>query len=193
MSVKSKPVDGVATPTGSKSSRDRLPWRHVGRRRRPRPTILGRNVRAMEIVGVEGLPEIDAGADLAALIAAARRASPTATSSSSRRRSCPRPRAARSSWTTSTPSAFATEWATPVGQGPARRRGRAARVDADRAQVGPVLITETHHGFVCANSGVDQSLERRRTAGSCCCPIDPDASARRLRERLRRRSAPTSP
>ena len=24
-------------------------------------------------------------------------------------------------------------------------------------QVGPVLITETHHGFVCANSGVDQS------------------------------------
>ena len=24
-------------------------------------------------------------------------------------------------------------------------------------QLGPVLITETHHGFVCANSGVDQS------------------------------------
>ena len=23
--------------------------------------------------------------------------------------------------------------------------------------VGPVLITETHHGFVCANSGIDQS------------------------------------
>ena len=30
--------------------------------------------------------------------------------------------------------------------------------------VGPVLITETHHGFVCANSGVDQSVERRRRA-----------------------------
>ena len=24
-------------------------------------------------------------------------------------------------------------------------------------QIGPVLITETHHGFICANSGVDQS------------------------------------
>jgi coenzyme F420-0:L-glutamate ligase/coenzyme F420-1:gamma-L-glutamate ligase len=46
--------------------------------------------------------------------------------------------------------------------------------------VGPVLITETHHGFVCANSGVDQSSSG--AAGrAVLLPEDPDASARRLR------------
>ena len=47
--------------------------------------------------------------------------------------------------------------------------------------VGPVLITETHHGFVCANSGIDQSSSG--AAGRVVLlPEDPDASARRLRE-----------
>jgi coenzyme F420-0:L-glutamate ligase/coenzyme F420-1:gamma-L-glutamate ligase len=46
-----------------------------------------------------------------------------------------------------------------------------------------VLITETHHGFVCANSGVDAS----NVAGEetvLMLPRDPDASARRIRARL---------
>ena len=44
--------------------------------------------------------------------------------------------------------------------------------------VGPVLITETHHGFVCANSGIDQSSSG--AAGRVVLlPEDPDASARR--------------
>ena len=47
-----------------------------------------------------------------------------------------------------------------------------------------VLIVETHHGFVCANAGVDQS-----NAGAedtvVLLPIDPDASAARLRDALR--------
>ena len=46
---------------------------------------------------------------------------------------------------------------------------------------GPILITETHHGFVCANSGVDQSSSG--AAGRVVVlPEDPDASARRLRD-----------
>jgi coenzyme F420-0:L-glutamate ligase/coenzyme F420-1:gamma-L-glutamate ligase len=46
------------------------------------------------------------------------------------------------------------------------------------------LITETHHGFVCANSGVDQSSSG--AAGrALLLPLDPDASARRIREGLR--------
>ncbi len=49
-----------------------------------------------------------------------------------------------------------------------------------RAEHG-VLISVTHHGFVCANAGVDQS-----NAGGAdelvLLPEDPDASARRLRE-----------
>ena len=47
-----------------------------------------------------------------------------------------------------------------------------------------VLISETHHGFVCANAGVDRS-----NAGAAdtviLLPVDPDASAARLRESLR--------
>ncbi|WP_298818705.1 coenzyme F420-0:L-glutamate ligase [Chloroflexus sp.] len=46
-----------------------------------------------------------------------------------------------------------------------------------------VLITETHHGFVCANSGVDESnVDGGRRLS--LLPVDPDASAARLREAL---------
>ena len=47
----------------------------------------------------------------------------------------------------------------------------------------------THHGFVCANAGVDARTSRRRSV--CLLPVDPDASAaaaaRRSRGRPRRR------
>jgi coenzyme F420-0:L-glutamate ligase / coenzyme F420-1:gamma-L-glutamate ligase len=47
-----------------------------------------------------------------------------------------------------------------------------------------VLITETRHGFVCANSGVDLSnVDGGRSA--VLLPTDPDASAARLRLQLR--------
>jgi coenzyme F420-0:L-glutamate ligase / coenzyme F420-1:gamma-L-glutamate ligase len=49
----------------------------------------------------------------------------------------------------------------------------------------PVLIVETHHGFVCANAGVDQSNLPGGDVVSLL-PRDPDGSARRLAERLRR-------
>ena len=47
-----------------------------------------------------------------------------------------------------------------------------------------VLITETHHGLICANSGVDES----NVAGGqvvCLLPLDPDASAAHLRAQIR--------
>lgn len=47
-----------------------------------------------------------------------------------------------------------------------------------------VLITETRHGFVCANAGVDHSNVDGRHA-LALLPLDPDASADRLRARLR--------
>jgi coenzyme F420-0:L-glutamate ligase/coenzyme F420-1:gamma-L-glutamate ligase len=46
-----------------------------------------------------------------------------------------------------------------------------------------VLITETRHGYVCANSGVDHSNVGSDTLA--LLPVDPDASAVRLRSRLR--------
>lgn len=48
-----------------------------------------------------------------------------------------------------------------------------------RAERG-VLITETHHGFVCANAGIDSSNLRDPDTVSLL-PEDPDASARRIR------------
>ena len=47
-----------------------------------------------------------------------------------------------------------------------------------------VLICETHHGFVCANAGVDLS-NAPGPETAVLLPVDPDASARRLREALR--------
>jgi coenzyme F420-0:L-glutamate ligase / coenzyme F420-1:gamma-L-glutamate ligase len=48
-----------------------------------------------------------------------------------------------------------------------------------------VLITQTRHGFVCANSGVDLSnVDGGQSA--VLLPRDPDASARRLRFRLKK-------
>jgi coenzyme F420-0:L-glutamate ligase / coenzyme F420-1:gamma-L-glutamate ligase len=46
-----------------------------------------------------------------------------------------------------------------------------------------VLITETRHGFICANAGVDHSNVGRGTL--TLLPVDPDASANQLCERLR--------
>jgi coenzyme F420-0:L-glutamate ligase / coenzyme F420-1:gamma-L-glutamate ligase len=43
-----------------------------------------------------------------------------------------------------------------------------------------VLISETHHGFVCANAGVDASNAGEEET-VIMLPLDPDASARRLR------------
>jgi len=50
-----------------------------------------------------------------------------------------------------------------------------------------VLITETRHGFVCANAGVDRSNTGGREL-LVLLPEHPDESARRLRESLRERS-----
>lgn len=45
-----------------------------------------------------------------------------------------------------------------------------------------VIITETRHGFVCANSGIDQSNVGEGLVA--LLPVDPDESARRIRRKL---------
>jgi coenzyme F420-0:L-glutamate ligase / coenzyme F420-1:gamma-L-glutamate ligase len=51
----------------------------------------------------------------------------------------------------------------------------------------PLVIAETRHGFVCASAGVDAS-NAPRPGALVLLPLDPDASARRLRDRLRERT-----
>jgi coenzyme F420-0:L-glutamate ligase/coenzyme F420-1:gamma-L-glutamate ligase len=81
------------------------------------------------------------------------------------------------------PSAFAVQWGTANGTDPRvvelvlRESRRIVRMDRG------VLIVETHQGFVCANAGVDLS----NVAGgevATLLPVDPDASARRIRAGL---------
>jgi coenzyme F420-0:L-glutamate ligase/coenzyme F420-1:gamma-L-glutamate ligase len=49
---------------------------------------------------------------------------------------------------------------------------------------GPLLITETQHGFICASAGVDHS-NAPGPGMLVLLPIDPDASARVIRDRVR--------
>ena len=81
------------------------------------------------------------------------------------------------------PSALAKGYAARWGKDPRqievvfRESRRIVRMDRG------VVISETHHGFVCANAGVDASnVPGEDTV--CLLPVDPDRSAARLREAL---------
>jgi coenzyme F420-0:L-glutamate ligase / coenzyme F420-1:gamma-L-glutamate ligase len=67
---------------------------------------------------------------------------------------------------------------------PASEKEEAVQAESVRVlrRLGDMLISETKHGFVCANAGVDSS----NVVGDniCLLPIDPDASARSIRSRI---------
>ena len=73
----------------------------------------------------------------------------------------------------------------PVGAD--RARSHAALVEQESARVlrrrGDLVVSETRHGFVCANAGVDLSNVEPGLAS--LLPTDPDRSARRIRDALR--------
>ena len=52
-----------------------------------------------------------------------------------------------------------------------------------------LIMTETRHGFVCANAGVD--LSNVESGRAVLLPVDPDRSARRIRDGLRARTGVT--
>jgi coenzyme F420-0:L-glutamate ligase / coenzyme F420-1:gamma-L-glutamate ligase len=139
-------------------------------------------VTGLQVVPVEGLPEIGAGDDLGALIAGAvelaDRDIVVVTS-----KIVSKAEGAVVELHTVEPSAFAGEFGRRWQKDPRvvevvlRQASRVVRM------AGPVLITETHHGFVCANSGVDQSSSGA-PGRIVVLPADPDASARALRRRF---------
>jgi len=61
---------------------------------------------------------------------------------------------------------------------------RRVRVGSHPASPRELLITETRHGFICANAGVD--LSNVAEGQAALLPVDPDRSARRLRADLGR-------
>ena len=141
-----------------------------------------------EIIGIEGLPEVVRGDDLARAIAeaAARQGTPLMSRDllvvSQKIVSKSEGRMVRLSEVTPSPRAQAL--AEELGRDPRLTEvilGESRRVV--RQGLG-LLIVETHHGFICANAGVDQSNVDADTA--CLLPEDADRSARDLRDRLRR-------
>jgi len=137
---------------------------------------------ALTILPVEGLPEIVPGADLAGLVAAAVELVDgdvvvITSKIVSKAEGC------AVELDDVVPSDFAVSWGRQWDKDPRvvevvlRESRRVVR------QIGPVLITETHHGFVCANSGVDQSSSGAH-GRVLTLPADPDASARRARARF---------
>ncbi len=136
----------------------------------------------LHVIAVEGLPEIDAGSDLGGLIAdAVELADDDVVVVTSKVVS--KAEGAVVELADVQPSEFAAEFGRRWGKDP-----RVVEVVLRQAQrvvrmAGAVLITETHHGFVCANSGVDESSSG--AAGRVVVlPADPDGSARGLRQRF---------
>jgi coenzyme F420-0:L-glutamate ligase / coenzyme F420-1:gamma-L-glutamate ligase len=139
---------------------------------------------ALQIFGVPGLPEIVPGSDLATMIATA--AAEAGTPLADRdvvvvtSKIVSKAEGRTVDLADVQPSQFAIDWSLPWDKDPAvtelvlRESKRVVR------QVGPILITETHHGFVCANSGLDQSSSGAH-GRVVLLPVDPDASARRIR------------
>ena len=141
----------------------------------------------LQILGVPGIPEIVEGTDLAATIAEAAVAAGTSLESGDivvvTSKIVSKAEGRVIELDDVEPSTFATLWSAKWDKDPAVTEVVLREAKRIVRQVGPVLITETQHGFVCANSGVDQSSSGAH-GRLVVLPLDPDASARRLRAGL---------
>jgi coenzyme F420-0:L-glutamate ligase/coenzyme F420-1:gamma-L-glutamate ligase len=139
-----------------------------------------------EVIGIEGIGEVRPGDDVARIVveAAARQRTPLMAGDvlvlSQKIVSKSEGRLLRLSEIT--PSLMATTFAAELGRDPRlievilRESRRIVRMDRG------VLVTETRHGWVCANAGVDQSnVDADMVA---LLPEDSDRSARGIRETL---------
>jgi coenzyme F420-0:L-glutamate ligase/coenzyme F420-1:gamma-L-glutamate ligase len=143
-------------------------------------------VKGLEVLGIEGFPEVRPGDELDRMV-------PAAVAGDLRsgdvlvvtHKIVSKAEGRLVDLGTVEPSALAKGYATRYGKDPRqievvfRESRRIVRMDRG------IVISETHHGFVCANAGVDAS----NVPGDdivCLLPIDPDASATRLRDALAR-------
>jgi coenzyme F420-0:L-glutamate ligase/coenzyme F420-1:gamma-L-glutamate ligase len=120
-------------------------------------------MRPLAVIPIEGIPEVGPGDDIAALI------------------------------TEAAPELEAGDVVVVTQKVVSKAEGRIVDATEKEAAIasesrrvlrrsGSMVIAETHHGFVCANAGVDSSnITGDRVV---LLPEDPDASARRIRSRL---------
>jgi len=144
-------------------------------------------VSEVRIFGLPGIPEVHAGDDLAGMIVEAARVQGGISDGDVvvvTQKVVSKAEGRIVDLETVTPSAFAQQiaeqWEKDARQvevvlGETRRIVRMGH---------GVVICETHHGFICANAGVDAS-NVEKTGTVCLLPVDSDASARAIHARVR--------
>ena len=150
----------------------------------------------IELIALDGIPEVRPGDDLAALIADAARAADLRLEDGDvlvvTQKIVSKAEGRLVELASVTPSDLARSWADRWGRD-ARQVEVVLRESASIVRMGPggLIISRTRHGLVCANAGVDVSNVGGGEVASLL-PEDPDASARRIRDGLRARmgSAP---
>ena len=123
----------------------------------------------LEVFAIEGIPEVARGDDLAGLIAAAE------------------PRLLEGDVVVVTQKVVSKAEGAMARIDAADPRGHKAIVEAESVRIirrrGDLIISETKHGFVCANAGVD--LSNVDEGWAALLPDDSDRAARRIRDGLR--------
>lgn len=143
----------------------------------------------LELVALDGIGEVQPGDDLVAIIADALRGADIGLRNDDvlvvTQKIVSKAEGRIVDLATVDPSPLARDWAERHGKD-ARQVEVVLRESAAIVRMGPggLIISRTRHGLVCANAGVDQS----NVPGGdhvTLLPVDPDASARRLRDGLR--------
>ncbi|MDQ6852083.1 MAG: coenzyme F420-0:L-glutamate ligase [Actinomycetota bacterium] len=128
---------------------------------------------ALTIFPIEGVPEVRRGDVLAELLVSAARAQETPLED----RDC----------VVVTQKIVSKAEGRVVPLDPSDPTARRALVESESVRVlrrrGDLIISETAHGFVCANAGVD--LSNVDDGQAALLPVDPDRSARRIRDGIR--------
>ncbi len=147
---------------------------------------MSEDVTALEIIGLPKLPEVKPGDDLVGMIGDAIEEAGIGLLEDDvlvvTQKIVSKAEGRLVDLRTIEPSPFAREFAEQWGKDARqvevvlRESKRIVRMDRG------VLISETRHGFVCANAGVDASNVESDTV--CLLPVDPDASAHAIRRGL---------
>lgn len=146
----------------------------------------------LELIALDGIDEVEPGDDLAGLIVSALDASGLTLADADcvvvTQKVVSKAEGRLVELSTVDPSPMAMAWAERWNKDP-RQVELVLRESAEVVRMAPggLIISRTRHGFVCANAGVDVSNVGGGEVASLL-PVDPDASARAIRDGLQART-----
>ena len=146
----------------------------------------------LELIALDGIGEVEPGDDLAGLIAGALDASGLTLADADcvvvTQKVVSKAEGRLVELSSVEPSPMARAWAERWNKDP-RQVELVLRESAEVVRMAPggLIISRTRHGFVCANAGVDVSNVGGGEVASLL-PVDPDASARAIRDGLQART-----